>query len=121
MPVTSPGRIASGNVTLDAGGNGQAQIGPINASEVWTPQVVSVKTNQAPGDITLEAQCRIFAGPDTSDLYFVDGTLSGSTGDSTDRVAYQEISVGAFIFAVWTGGDPGAEGIVNVYGTKQVG
>lgn len=121
MPVTAPGRIATGGVTLDAGGNGQVQLGPVNASELWTAQVVSVKTNQAPGAVVNEAQCRIYAGPDTSDPYYVDGTLSGSTGDSTDRVAYQQIGVGAFVFAIWTGGDPGAEGIVNVYGTKQVG
>jgi hypothetical protein len=104
--------------TLDGSGNGTARLGPVSSRETWKPQVASVKTNQVPGTITSEAQCRIYAGPDTSDAYFVDGTLSGSTGDSTANVAGQEISCGEYVWAVWTGGDPGAQGRLNVQGDK---
>src|SRR5208282_3431982 len=107
-------------VTLNGAGNGTAQLGPLNAREKWLPQVVSVKTNQAAGTIVKEAQCKIYAGPDTSDPNFVDGTLSGSTGDSTGNVAGQEIDCGEYVFAVWAGGDAGAQGRVNVQGTKVI-
>jgi hypothetical protein len=108
-------------VTLNGSGAGTAQLGPIGQRESWTPAVVSVKTNQAPGSIVNEAQCKIYAGPDTSDSNFVDGTLSGSTGDSTGNIAGQTVVCGEQVFAVWTGGDAGAQGRVIVSGTKQLG
>lgn len=107
-------------VTLDADGNGTTRIGPVSAREWWSPAVVSVRTNQAIADITSEAACRIFCGSDTSEQNYVDGTLSGSTGDSTGNVAGQEIQVGQYIWAQWTGGDPGAQAWLNVSGTKNL-
>lgn len=107
-------------VTLNAQGNGTAQLGPLNQRESWQPAVVSVKTNQLAAAIVDEAQCKIYAGPDTSDTNYVDGTLSGSTGDSTSNVAGQTVNCGEYVFAVWSGGDPGAQGRVNVSGTKQL-
>lgn len=107
-------------VILDASGNGTAQLGPRSGREMWQPAVASVKTNQAPGTITSEAQCRIYCGADTSDPNFVDGTLSGSTGDSTGNVSGQEIDCGEYVWAVWSGGDPGAQGRLNVQGQKVI-
>ena len=107
-------------VTLNASGNGTAQLGPLSAREKWLPLVVSVKTNQAPGTVVKEAACRICAGPDTSDPWFVDGTLSGSSGDSTGNVAGQEVDCGEYVFAVWTGGDAGVQGRVSVQGSKVI-
>jgi hypothetical protein len=107
-------------VTLNAQGNGTAQLGPVNGRESWQLAVVSVKTNQAAGTVVNEAQCKIYAGPDSSDTNYVDGTLSGSTGDSTSNVDGQTVSCGEYVFAVWTGGDAGAQGRVNVSGTKQL-
>jgi hypothetical protein len=111
----------SGVVTLNGAGAGTAQIGPINQRETWSPAVVSVKTVQAPGMVVNEAQCRIFCGADASDPNYVDGTLSGSTGDSTSNVAGQTIRCGEYVFAIWTGGDAGVQGRVNVTGTRQLG
>lgn len=110
----------SGVVTLNGAGAGTAQIGPRNGRETWAPAVASVKTNQAPGSVVNEAQCRIYAGPDTSDTNYVDGTLSGSTGDSTANIAGQVITCGEYVFAVWTGGDAGAQGRLNVSGTRTL-
>lgn len=107
-------------VTLDVNGNGTAQFGPVSAREMWQPQVISVKTNQAAGTVISEAECKIYCGPDTSDTWFVDGTLSGSTGDSTGNAAGQEVDCGEYVFAVWTGGDPGVQGRVNVQGSKVI-
>jgi hypothetical protein len=107
-------------VTLSASGAGTAQIGPLNARETWLPAVASVKTSQAPGAIVSEAACKIYAGPDTSDTNYVDGTLSGSTGDSTGNIAGQAVACGEYVFAVWSGGDAGAQGRLNVSGTKTL-
>ena len=105
-------------VTLNAQGAGTAQLGPVNQRETWQPAVISVKTSQAPGTIVSEAQCEIYCGPDDTVSNYVDGTLSGSTGDSTANAAGQTVSCGEYVFAVWTGGDAGAQGRVNVSGTK---
>jgi hypothetical protein len=107
-------------VTLNGAGNGTAQLGPVNGRETWQPQVVAVKTNQAPASIVNEAQCKIYCGADASDPNFVDGTLSGSTGDSSSNVGGQEVDCGEYIFAVWTGGDAGAQGRLNVQGVKVI-
>jgi hypothetical protein len=118
--MTSVPLNQSAVVTLSAAGGGTAQLGPRNGREMWLPAVVSVKTNQAPGTIINEAQCRIYCGPDTSDPWFVDGTLSGSTGDSSSNVAGQEVDCGEYVFAVWSGGDAGAQGRVSVQGSKVI-
>jgi hypothetical protein len=119
VPGVTADLVTSAVVTLDANGNGTALIGPINARESWQPQVVSVKTNQAPGTVINEAQCRIFCGADTSDPNYVGGTLSGSTGDSTGNIS-ATVYCGQYVFAVWSGGDAGAQGRMNVTGTKQL-
>lgn len=110
----------SAPVTLDSNGDGTARVGPTGQGETWQPAMVHVKTNQAPGDITNEAQCRVYAGPQAADAYYSDGTLSGSTGDASDAVSAYPLSKGEFVWAVWHGGDPGAEGILRVTGTKDV-
>jgi hypothetical protein len=107
-------------VTFNAQGAGTAQLGPLNQREAWAPAVASVKTTQAPAQIVNEAQCKIFCGPDTSDTNYVDGTLSGSTGDSTSNIAGNAVNCGEYVFAVWTGGDAGAQGRLRVTGTKQL-
>ena len=107
-------------VTLNASGNGTAQLGPINAREHWYPQAVAVKTNQAPSSIVKEAQCKVYLGPDASDPYFRGGTLSGSTGDSTGDVTGSVLDAGEYVWAVWTGGDAGAQGRVAVSGEKEI-
>ena len=79
--------------------------------------VVSVKASSA----TREAACRIYVGPSAIDQNFVDGTLSGSTGDSTDAISgYQVDTHGNSLWAVWTGGDAGAAGTMQVNGTEQI-
>ena len=108
-----PGSVT---VTLNGSGNGTAKIGPLGAREKWNAQsaAVSASTN------VKEAQCKIFVGTDATTANYVDGTLSGSTGDSTDTVDAYPIPFGQFIFAIWTGGDAGAVGTLKVTGTKEI-
>lgn len=105
------------SVTLDSSGNGTAGLGPLSAREVWHPEMVHVSANQNP---TNEAECRIFAGDDTSAPNYRDGTFSGSSGDSTDSLQAQQVHCGHKIWAVWTGGDPGVIATISVTGTKDV-
>ena len=114
-PVTVPLNV-SAPVTLDGSGNGTARAGPSNLREVWTPEQASVKVSSN----TAEAQCKVYEGEQADDSNYVGGTLSGSTGDSTTNV-YGPLYVGQYIWAVWTGGDPGATAYLNVTGTKTIG
>lgn len=107
----------SRSVTLDGSGNGTLPMRPYGGGEIWLPTIASVKvaTN------TKEANCKIYIGPSATDPYFVDGTLSGSTGDSTDRVTgYSVDSHGHTLWAVWAGGDAGATATLRVNGTETI-
>lgn len=114
--TTSP-LSESGQVKLDGSGNGTLRMRPLGGQETWLPSVVSVKASSA----TAEAQCRIYVGPSATDQWFVDGTLSGSTGDSTDRVDGMSVDThGSYLWAVWTGGDASATATMIVSGSRQV-
>lgn len=108
----------TGTVVLDGSGNGTVQLTPDGPSEHWQATLASVKASSN----TKEASCKIYAGPSATDQFFVDGTLSGSTGDSTDRLAGYDIArTGPFpsIWAVWAGGDVGATATLVLAGTRS--
>jgi hypothetical protein len=110
---------ATAAVVLNGSGTATAQVGPVNPGEIWYPGTASV--GEQPGlTITNEAQCRVYVGSSPSPPNYVDGTLSGSTGDSTTNVAGKVVFPGSYIWAVWTGGDAGAPVTLNVSGTKRV-
>jgi hypothetical protein len=110
VPLNEPG-----SVTLNGSGNGTLRMRPYGGSETWLPGSVSFKASSN----ALEASCRIYIGPSPTDQYFVDGSLSGSTGDSTGRVAgYKVDSHGNYLWAVWAGGDAGATATMQVTGTE---
>lgn len=104
------------SITLNGSGAGTARIGPESARETWNAQVASVHV----ATTVVEAQCRIFVGTDTASTNYRDGTLSGSTGDSTDRVNASPIPFGQWVWAVWTGGDAGSMATLAVTGTKTI-
>jgi hypothetical protein len=109
---------ATASAVLNGSGAATAQVGPSSQGEVWYPAVVSVSAAEAA--VTDEAQCKIYAGPLPIPPYYVDGTLSGSTGDSTGRAGGQTLYPGQWIFAAWSGGDPGATVTLNLSGTRVV-
>lgn len=109
---------ASVSTTLDANGNGTAQGGPTLPGTAWLPTIASVSTNEE--TVTNEAECKIYAGSYAGNGTFVDGTLSGSTGDSTQNIAGKTIYPGQYVWAVWTNGDPGVQAFLNVTGTRRV-
>jgi hypothetical protein len=106
----------NGSVILDGSGNGTLKMVPPGGSLTWFPSTVSVKASSN----VKEASCKIYIGPSATDPYFADGTLSGSTGDSTDTVnGYQVDTHGNSLWAVWAGGDAGATATMTVNGQEQ--
>lgn len=105
---------AKAYVTLDASGDGTASAGPLSSGESWDGLQASVKvaTNVS------EATCSTYAGAGPTPGYFCGATTWGSTGDSTTNLPV--VKVGGNIWAVWTGGDPGAQAILTITGTRTV-
>lgn len=106
----------SRTINLNGAGAGTIRISPLSAREVWHPENihVSVSTN------VNEATCNIYVGDSAIQANFRDGTFSGSSGDSSDRINADVIKMGSHIFAVWTGGDANAVATATVTGTKEL-
>jgi carotenoid cleavage dioxygenase-like enzyme len=113
-----PIKGAFGNVTLTGTGSGMVKLGPLSARETWYPANAHVSANI--GQVTNEAQCIIYVGTSVEANNFRDGTLSGSSGDSTDAISADIVPMGEYIFAVWSGGDAGAIATLTVSGEKEV-
>lgn len=102
---------ASAQVTLDATGVGQVQLGPTLHTESWTVTGQSVATSTA----TKHPQARIYLGT-VSPATLVAGTYAGSFDTSSgDQI---ELASGMFLICRWTGGDPGAVATYVVTGRK---
>lgn len=63
-----------------------------------------------------ESECRWYLGQIRPDA-IIDGTYSGSSGDTSDTTAYLED--GQAMFLEWRGGDNGATATVTVSGWKS--
>lgn len=106
----------SAAVILDASGNGTAKLGPHSRAVSWHPTTVSVKTSTNVKTPT----CYIYAGDFVGDQNFIDGTYTGNA-DSTSNISGTVIYLSGFIWAVWTGGDAGAQATVTIAGTQEIG
>lgn len=104
------------SVVLGAAGGGIVRVGPLSARETWTPSAVAVSVSSH----TAEAACKLYVGDQPVQSNFVDGTYSGSSGDSTDSLAAQRVKAGEYVWAVWTGGDPGATATMTVSGSREI-
>ena len=109
LPLT-----AKAYVTLDADGNGTASTGPQSSGEQWSglTAAVRVATNAN------EAICSTYAGAAATPGYFAGATTWGSTGDSTTNLPGRE--GGRQRVRGLAGGDPGAQAVLTVTGTKSV-
>ena len=103
------------SVTLGSSGGGTVKLGPKGRAVTWEPATASVVCSSA----TAEATCRLYVGSDTTARNFRDGTFTGSSGDSSDRVA-GTIYQNSYVWAVWTGGDPGAQATLTLAGTASI-
>jgi hypothetical protein len=99
-------------------GNGTASLGPGGHGITWTLGTISVRTAQTVATGT--CQCTIYVGDDTSPVNFLDSTFSGDTGDSTDAANGQQIRLGKYVFAVWSGGVANDIATLTLTGTMEV-
>jgi hypothetical protein len=106
------------SVTLDGSGAGTVQVGPTSPGEIWQPTQVSVSCSATVTTGTCQASIYVGSGPSQST--FVDGTFSGDTGDTTDAIGGRIVNPGQSVFAVWSGGVPGATATAVIAGTRTV-
>ncbi len=106
--------VAKAYTTLDGNGNGTAYIGPYSFREQWSGLTASVRCSTN----VKEAICSVYSGAGPTPGYFTDATTWGSTGDSTQNLS--TCQMGGNVFAVWTGGDAGAQAVLTITGTKMV-
>lgn len=104
-------------VTLDSSGNGTAKVGPRSAREIWYPDNAHVSANANP---VKESQCKVYTGDLPIQANYRDGTVSGSSGDSTGRVDATTIKCGQYVYAVWSGGDANVVATLSVTGTRDI-
>lgn len=103
----------SAQVTLDASGNGTAQLAP-PAVEKWLVTRIAVVTNQASTTTPIPV-CKVYINS-VSDANLYDGTFTGNQ-DATD--AYVPLEKGQLLLARWTGGVPGTIGTLSIFGTRE--
>jgi hypothetical protein len=106
---------APATVQAGAAGGATLSVGPTAQGEIWQAGftvAVHCSTN------VNEATCRIYCGGGVSPAYFIGGTTWGSTGDSSTNTP--QMQVGQRVWAVWTGGDPGAEAYLSITGMRTV-
>jgi len=102
-------------VLLDGSGAGTAKVGPLSAREVWYPDNVAISITGA----TKQAKASMYMGSDTTQSNFRDISTFAS-GDSSGACNADVVKSGMYIWAVWTGGDPGLQAILTVTGLKDV-
>lgn len=102
-------------VVLDGDGNGSVNIGP-GTGVMWQLATASVQVSSA----VAEPVCAVSLGSPSNAGTLMDATYTGSQ-DSTDRVSAVPVYPGATVWAVWTGGDPGATATLTLYGTYENG
>lgn len=102
-------------VTLDGSGNGTAQLGP-RIGQRWNVTNAAVTIPNA----VKVPQASWYAGGAATPGNFVDGTFTGNL-DATGRIANFTITSGNYVFAVWTGGDPGAQATLSILGIMTYG
>lgn len=111
VPLSAPINT-SNEVTLDANGNGECDLGP-QGPHVWRITVAAVSIPNA----VKSPVCKVFMGRDTNPNNLIDGTFTGQL-DATELVARYPLTAGERIFAVWTGGDVGAVATLSIYGDE---
>jgi hypothetical protein len=100
----------TGGVKLDGSGNGTVQVGP-QSGQRWDVTSTTVSTGSQSSPLP---QCSIYSGPTAGPPWLLDATFTGN-GDQTDTPS--TIYNGQYVWAVWTGGNPGDGATVRVQGT----
>jgi hypothetical protein len=102
-------------VTFTAAGTALAFCGPASSGDSWSLDQCFVSTSVGQLDA---AQCVVYVGPLPLAQQAVTGSLAG--GGSQFGLGGLGLQFGWFVWAVWSGGTPGAGGVLRVTGSKTV-
>lgn len=91
--------VAAKTAVVAANGTAQVEMGPPGQDWLITTTTVSASTS------VLKSQVSIYVGG-TSSANMVEGSFSGSTGDTSDTKYL--LQPGTLLYALWSGADPGA-------------
>lgn len=101
----------TGTALLNGSGYGTVLITPGSETD-WTINAISVSASTQ----SLEAQVRVYRGL-IGPAYMVSSTFMGSSGDTDD--SQLTVNRGEVIWVEFTGGDPGATGVVLIRGFRS--
>jgi hypothetical protein len=99
--------------TFSGAGTAQALVGPNGSGDLWSLDQCFVSTSVGQLDT---AVCTVYVGPLPLANYAVMGSLNG--GGSQFGMGGLGCPFGWFVYALWTGGTPGATTSFRVTGTK---
>jgi len=102
-------------VTLNGSGNGQCSINPPSGT-LWQLALAALSI---PGAILIP-KAYLYLGSSSGPLTLIDSTYLGNSA-SSGKVAGAPFYHGTYLWAVWTGGDPGALAILQAYGIQITG
>jgi hypothetical protein len=115
--VTTVALAESAYVTLDSSGAGTVRLGPRAHGQTWHPRIASVATSTAIKSPT----CKLYIGGRTlNSSILLDGTYTGEQ-NATDAITGSELRLGTYVWAVWSGGDAGAQATLTLTGTQEIG
>lgn len=100
-------------VIFGAGGGAQAFAGPSGVGAAWQPAQANIYTSVGQLD---SAVCALYVGPLPIQQYQAAANLIG--GGTQFALGGIGLVPGWFVWAIWTGGTPGATGYLIVSGTK---
>jgi hypothetical protein len=98
--------------TFSAAGTAMCAITPPSGT-LWQLSLAAVSTTSA--GVTAAT---LALGSSSGPLTFVDSTQLGNSA-SSGKVAGAPFYHGAYLWATWTGGDPGAQATLQAYGTQR--
>jgi hypothetical protein len=102
-------------VIFSAAGTAKAVAGPGSSGEVWQLDQCSLSTSAGQLDAS---QCVVYSGALPLAQYAVTGSLAG--GQSQFGLGGISVPFGWFVWALWSGGVPGAVAYLRVTGSKSV-
>jgi len=101
-------------VSFSAAGGGQSSAGPAGVGETWQAAQASVSTSL--GQLGSASSCTLFVGPLPLPAYQVAANLTG--GGTQFPLGGITMTVGDYVWAVWSGGAQGEIGQLKVSGTR---
>jgi hypothetical protein len=100
------------SVVLDSNGNGQCSLGPPSGTK-WALRLGSGEVSTA----NVQPRLDFYRGSASGPIELIDSTFTGAQA-SSGKVGGAVYYAGQLLWAVWTGGDPGATATLRAFGRQ---